>query len=193
VSLSLVNRSKFTKGQNLQTYETLKPTTWECKYHVVFIAKCRKKSLFGQIRRDLAKQEPDLAVLSIATPLDHFFEWASEFTNATPVMAVGLSYNDHSRVIKTQCMAGKILNLSARSATTMPFTVISDDSPLRRGDSGGPLVLSDGRLIGINVSETLDFKVSQLSFEPAHSEANRPNLAWLREIIDKDAPLKDLK
>jgi len=180
VSLSLVNRSKFTKGQNLQTYETLKPTTWECKYHVVFIAKCRKKSLFGQIRRDLAKQEPDLAVLSIATPLDHFFEWASEFTNATPVMAVGLSYNDHSRVIKTQCMAGKILNLS-------------DDSPLRRGDSGGPLVLSDGRLIGINVSETLDFKVSQLSFEPAHSEANRPNLAWLREIIDKDAPLKDLK
>ena len=35
----------------MQTYETLKHTTWECKYHVVFIAKCQKKVLFGQIRR----------------------------------------------------------------------------------------------------------------------------------------------
>jgi hypothetical protein len=27
----------------MQTYETLKHTTWACKYPVVFIAKCRKK------------------------------------------------------------------------------------------------------------------------------------------------------
>lgn len=37
----------------MQTYETLKHTTWECKYHVVFIPKYRKKVLFGQIRREL--------------------------------------------------------------------------------------------------------------------------------------------
>jgi len=36
-----------------QTYETLKHTTWECKYHVVFIPKCRRKALFAQLRRDL--------------------------------------------------------------------------------------------------------------------------------------------
>jgi len=35
------------------SYETLKHTTWECKYHVVFIPKCRRKALFAQLRRDL--------------------------------------------------------------------------------------------------------------------------------------------
>jgi len=41
-----VNRSKFTKGQTMQTYETLKHTTTECKYHVVFIGRkgCMGKS-----------------------------------------------------------------------------------------------------------------------------------------------------
>ncbi|HEY3855977.1 MAG TPA: IS200/IS605 family transposase, partial [Verrucomicrobiae bacterium] len=26
----------------MQRYESLKHTTWECKYHVVFIPKCRR-------------------------------------------------------------------------------------------------------------------------------------------------------
>ena len=45
----------------MQTYETLKHTTWECKYHIVFIAKCRKKTLFGQIRRELGPVFRELA------------------------------------------------------------------------------------------------------------------------------------
>ena len=45
----------------MQTYESLKHTTWECKYHVVFIAKCRKKTLFGQIRRELGPVFRELA------------------------------------------------------------------------------------------------------------------------------------
>jgi putative transposase len=45
----------------MQTFETLKHTTWECKYHVVFIAKCRKKTLFGQIRRELGPVFRELA------------------------------------------------------------------------------------------------------------------------------------
>jgi hypothetical protein len=144
-------------------------------------------------RGDVAKKEPDLAVLSIATPIDQVFDWATEFTNGTPIMDVGLSYNDHSRVVKTQCMAGKILNVSDGSGTSSPhFTVISHDSLLRHGDSGGPLVLSDGRLLGINVSETLDFQLSHLSFEPEHSEAHRPNLEWLREVVGQDAALQSL-
>jgi putative transposase len=50
-----VNRSKLTKGQTMQTDETLKPTTWESKYHVVFITKCRQKTLSSQIRRELGQ------------------------------------------------------------------------------------------------------------------------------------------
>ena len=45
----------------MQTYESLKHTTWECKYHVVFIPKCRRKLLYGQLRRDLGEVFRDLA------------------------------------------------------------------------------------------------------------------------------------
>ena len=32
---------------------SLSHTRWECKYHIVFIPKYRKKAIFGQIRQDL--------------------------------------------------------------------------------------------------------------------------------------------
>jgi len=34
-------------------YETLSHSKWECKYHVVFIPKYRKKALFAELRRHL--------------------------------------------------------------------------------------------------------------------------------------------
>jgi len=37
----------------VQTYESLKHTTWDCKYHVVFIPKCRRKVLSQGIRQEL--------------------------------------------------------------------------------------------------------------------------------------------
>ena len=45
------------------SYESLSHSKWDCKYHVVFIPKCRKKSLYGKIRsylgpvfRELSRQ-----------------------------------------------------------------------------------------------------------------------------------------
>ena len=37
----------------MKVYEVLRHTTWECKYHVVFIPKCRRKVIFGQVRQEL--------------------------------------------------------------------------------------------------------------------------------------------
>jgi putative transposase len=34
-------------------YESLNHSKWECKYHVVFIPKCRRKVLFGELRQHL--------------------------------------------------------------------------------------------------------------------------------------------
>ena len=45
----------------MQIYESLKHTTWECKYHVVFIPKYRRKALYAQLRRDLGAVFRDLA------------------------------------------------------------------------------------------------------------------------------------
>lgn len=39
----------------MNTYEKLNHTAWECKYHVVFIPKYRKKQLFGQLKSKLGK------------------------------------------------------------------------------------------------------------------------------------------
>ncbi len=33
------------------TYASLPHTRWDCKYHVVFIPKYRKKKLFGELRQ----------------------------------------------------------------------------------------------------------------------------------------------
>ena len=35
--------------------ESLSHSKWECKYHVVFIPKCRRRTLYEQLRRDLGE------------------------------------------------------------------------------------------------------------------------------------------
>jgi putative transposase len=37
----------------MKVYETLRHTTWDCKYHVIFIPKCRRKVVYGQLRKEL--------------------------------------------------------------------------------------------------------------------------------------------
>ncbi|MEW8437600.1 MAG: IS200/IS605 family transposase [Candidatus Thiodiazotropha taylori] len=39
----------------MRQVESLSHTRWECKYHIVFIPKCRRKSLYGQIRKELGE------------------------------------------------------------------------------------------------------------------------------------------
>ena len=39
----------------MDRFESLSHTTWECKYHVVFIPKCRRKVLYGQLRVHLGE------------------------------------------------------------------------------------------------------------------------------------------
>ncbi len=46
----------------MNEYESLSHTKWECKYHVVFIPKCRKKAIFGQVRKELGPLFRDLAL-----------------------------------------------------------------------------------------------------------------------------------
>jgi REP-associated tyrosine transposase len=41
--------------------ESLKHTRWECKYHVIFIPKWRKKRIYGQLRKDLGAILKELA------------------------------------------------------------------------------------------------------------------------------------
>jgi putative transposase len=46
----------------MTTYESLNHSKWDCKYHVVFIPKCRKKALYGKIRKYLGTVFHELAL-----------------------------------------------------------------------------------------------------------------------------------
>jgi putative transposase len=41
--------------------QSLSHTGWDCKYHVVFIPKCRRKVLYGELRRHLGSVLRELA------------------------------------------------------------------------------------------------------------------------------------
>ena len=45
----------------MSEYSSLSHTKWECKYHVVFIPKCRRKVLYGKIRQRLGEVFHELA------------------------------------------------------------------------------------------------------------------------------------
>ncbi len=45
----------------MDKYESLSHTKWECKYHVVFIPKCRRRTLYAELRKHLAEVFRELA------------------------------------------------------------------------------------------------------------------------------------
>ena len=45
----------------MDKYESLSHTKWECKYHVVFIPKCRRRTLYEQLRWHLGGVFHELA------------------------------------------------------------------------------------------------------------------------------------
>ena len=45
----------------MDTYQSLNHSKWDCKYHIVFIPKCGRKTLYEQLRQPLTKVFHDLA------------------------------------------------------------------------------------------------------------------------------------
>ncbi len=45
----------------MDKYESLSHTKWECKYHIVFIPKCRRRTLYEQLRQHLGEVFHELA------------------------------------------------------------------------------------------------------------------------------------
>ena len=60
----------------MNDYQSLSHSKWECKYHVVFIPKYRRKVMYGQLRRHLgevfralAPQQESVIVEGIYSPI----------------------------------------------------------------------------------------------------------------------------
>jgi REP element-mobilizing transposase RayT len=46
----------------MDAYQSLSHTTWDCKYHVVFIPKCRRRTLYFELRKHLGEVFHKLAL-----------------------------------------------------------------------------------------------------------------------------------
>jgi len=98
----------------MDKYESLSHTTWECKYHVVFIPKCRKKVLYGQLRvhlgevfRKLAAQKdsrveeghlmPDHVHMLLSIPPKHSVSQVVGFIKGKSAIHVARTYGERKR------------------------------------------------------------------------------------------------
>jgi len=59
--LTIVNNYGKFRRRCKMTYKSLSHSKWDCKYHVVFIPKYRKKKLFGELRQYMGELFHELA------------------------------------------------------------------------------------------------------------------------------------
>ena len=95
-------------------YQSLSHSRWNCKYHVVFVPKRRRKKLFGEIRRqlgpifhELARQKecriieghvmPDHGPMCIEVPPTHAVASVIGFLKGKSAMAIARQCGGHER------------------------------------------------------------------------------------------------
>jgi len=98
----------------MDDYESLNHSVWTCKYHVVFIPKYRRKSLYGELRRELgsvfrtlarqkeAQEEeghlmPDHVHMLISIPPKHAVAQVVGYIKGKSAIHVARTYFDRKR------------------------------------------------------------------------------------------------
>jgi len=98
----------------MDKYESLSHTIWECKYHVVFIPKCRRKTLYrelrvhlGEVFRKLASQKesrveeghmlPDHVHMLLSIPPKHSVSQVVGFIKGKSAIHLARVYGERKR------------------------------------------------------------------------------------------------
>ncbi len=98
----------------MDDYESLSHSVWDCKYHVVFIPKYRKKTLYGELRRrlgevcrTLARQKesqvvegqlmPDHVHMLISIPPKYSVAQVIGYIKGKSAINVARTFFDHNR------------------------------------------------------------------------------------------------
>jgi putative transposase len=98
----------------MDKFESLSHTSWDCKYHVVFIPKCRRKTLYGELRvhlgevfRKLASQKesrveeghllPDHVHMLLAIPPKHSVSQVVGFMKGKSAIHLARVYGERKR------------------------------------------------------------------------------------------------
>jgi hypothetical protein len=132
-------------------------------------------------RGDVAKGEPDLAVLYDRRPPDAVFSWETDPKAGVSVVGAGVDYEKRIVDFTAGGLGGKLLGTQTMKSPIGPWTGLVTSLPAHAGDSGGAVATIDGHLLGI----TYAVRLGRFS-GPRTTYASRPDLAWLRRIIDED-------
>lgn len=98
----------------MDEYQSLSHSQWECKYHVIFIPKCRRRTLYGQIRshlgsvfRTLTEQKesrveeghlmPDHVHMMISIPPKYAVSHVVGFIKGKSAIHVARTFGDRKR------------------------------------------------------------------------------------------------
>ncbi|MEO5960623.1 MAG: serine protease, partial [Opitutaceae bacterium] len=142
-------------------------------------------------RTDLAKNEPDLALLYVPAALHYAFEWAPLPQMSDKILGVGpkepLGY-------QFTLFGGQVLTAEKRQRGLLPaWHEVKHSAPFRPGDSGGPLVNVRGQLVAINALGDYDihffrsWNPFRLSREFVGGRSFRPDVGWIEQMIEADA------
>ena len=97
-----------------ESYKSMSHSKWDCKYHVVFVPKRRRKAMFGNIRKELgiifhalARQKeceiieghllPDHVHMCIAIPPKHAVASVVGFLKGKSAMAIARQFSGRQR------------------------------------------------------------------------------------------------
>ena len=67
----------------MDNVQSLSHSKWECKYHVVWIPKCRRRILFGQLRRHLGDVLHDCPLKNVIRSV-RMLSWVFEVSPFPP-------------------------------------------------------------------------------------------------------------
>ena len=101
----------------MDLYNSLSHTKWDCKYHVVFIPKRRRKALFGKVRSSLGQvfktlaQQKECEVVEGHTAVDHVHMLISIPPKCSVASIVGF-IKGKSTIIIVQSALGKDRNFT---------------------------------------------------------------------------------
>ena len=116
----------------MDEYQSLSHTKWDCKYHVIFIPKYRRRALYGQLRRHLgevfrklAEQKesrieeghlmPDHVHMMIAIPPKYAVSQVVGFIKGKSAIHLARVYGERKRTLSGSIF-GREVTLSRRWA-----------------------------------------------------------------------------
>jgi putative transposase len=137
----------------MDDYESLSHSVWDCKYHVVFIPKYRKKTLYGELRRrlgevfrTLAKQKecqvveghllPDHVHMLISIPPKHSVAQVIGYIKGKSAIHIARTFFDNKRNFVGQHFwaRGDFVSTVGRDEATIREYIRNQENEDRRQD-----------------------------------------------------------